>query len=255
MNNSTPGMNELLVDYLDGTLSTTDKETVEQQLATDTILQQQYDSLLITREAIRQYGLQQKVAGLHQQMMNELQAPVKKMRPANRKLRYALSMAASVILLVGGFILYNFIGQSSEKVYSANHIPFTLSNARDGGTAITPIEEAYNNKDYKEVIRIYDSKEEVSAKGCFLAGASSLEMSNNSKAINYFKKTIEINKAATVSVWNDDAEYFLAMAYIRNRDYDFALDMLNKIQDNPDHLYHEKITGKLIRQVKMLKWR
>jgi negative regulator of sigma E activity len=70
-------MSEKLVQYLDGELSGSEKDDLEKQLVTDRGLQAELESLKLAREAIRSYGLKQQVTGIHQQMMNELQTPVR----------------------------------------------------------------------------------------------------------------------------------------------------------------------------------
>lgn len=255
MDNSTPGMDELLVQYLDGELQGTEKETLEKQLAADATLQQQFDSLLLTRESIRYYGLKEKVAKVHQQMMTEMKAPVKKINPARRMVRYAVSVAASILLLVGGYLAYSFFSLSSDKVYSANYQKFELGTSRDGGTAETASEKAYRAGDYKEVVRIHNAGGNLTAKDEFLCGTAALELNDNTKAITCFNEVLNMNKQANAKALNDEAEYYLSLSYVRNKDYDYALDVMNKIKDDAGHIYNEKITGKLLRQVRLLKWR
>jgi tetratricopeptide (TPR) repeat protein len=256
MDNSTPEMDELLVQYLDGELDSAVKDNLEQQLAADAALQQRFDSLLLTKESIRLYGLKEKVKGLHQEMMQEMNAaPVKKISSPKRTLRYAMSIAASILLVVGGYIAYSFFSLSSDKVFSSNYQPFELSTTRSGDVAETPTEKAYRAGNLPEVVRIHDAGEDRTAKGNFLGGVAALQLNNTGKAITCFNEVINMNKNATTKVLNDEAEYYLALGYIRNKDFDYALDLLQKIKNDPAHIYHEKVTAKLIRQVKMLKWR
>ena len=65
MDNSTPDMSEKLILYLDGELSDSEKSNLEQQLAADKALQDELESLQSTRQAIKLYGLKQKVASVH----------------------------------------------------------------------------------------------------------------------------------------------------------------------------------------------
>lgn len=249
-------MDELLVQYLDGELDSAVKDNLEQQLAADAALQQRFDSLLLTKESIRLYGLKEKVKGLHQEMMQEMNAtPVKKISSSKRTLRYAMSIAASILLLVGGYIAYSFFSLSSDKVFSSNYQQFELNTTRSGDVAETSTEKAYRAGNLPEVVRIHDAGEDPTAKGEFLCGVAALELNNNTKAITCFNEALAINKQSSVKVLNDEAEYYLALGYIRNKDFDYALDLLQKIKNDPAHIYHEKVTAKLIRQVKMLKWR
>jgi predicted negative regulator of RcsB-dependent stress response len=249
-------MSEKLVQYLDGELAGAEKQSIEQYLASDEKLQNEFDSLKETREAIKMYGLQQKVAGIHQQMMQEMQTTVKKMSTARRMIRYSIAVAASVVLIVAGILGYNFYTLSSGKVFASNYHSYELNTARDIDTGlISPVEKAYREKEYSKAAEIYSRGGYITRKETFLAGISFLESGNYTKAIVELKKVVAYNEASANSLFKDEAEYYLALTYIRNKDYDFALDILRSIKENPEHLYHKKITGKLIRQVKMLKWR
>ncbi|MBC7874129.1 MAG: hypothetical protein H7Y01_09050 [Ferruginibacter sp.] len=260
MDNSTPYMSEKLVQYLDGELSQTEKDSVEQQLAADQSLQDELDRLRSTREAVKLYGLQQKVAGIHVQMMDQLQSQEKKIRPAafgsaRKIMRYSIAVAASLLLIVGGYMAYNFVTLSSDKVFASRYRSYGLVTVRDGNTNETPLVKAYREKKYKEVVRIIDTGEDKTTEGKFLGGTAALELNDNEKAITWLKEVLESNKKTGKSVLDDEAEYYLSLGYIRNKDYDYALDLLYKIRANPNHLYNKKVTAKLIRQVKILKWR
>ncbi len=255
MDNSTSDMAEKLVQYLDGELTGAEKENFEQQLSADIILQKQLDSLKSTAAGIQLYGLKNKVSGIHQQMMEEMQSPVRKINPTRKIVRYSMGVAASLVLLIGGYMAYNFFTLSPEKVFASSYHSYQLVTVRDGTTNETPVEKAYLEKNYKEVLRIHDAGEDHSAKAAFLCGAAALEVKDNSKAIKCFNEVLDANKQNLKPVLNDEAEYYLSLGYIRNKDYDYALPLLTKIQDDPNHTYNKKITDKLIRQVKMLKRR
>lgn len=254
MNNSTHNTSELLVQYLDGELTGSEKDNLEKQLQADASLKAELESLQLAREAVRSYGLKEQVAGVHRQMMDELQTPVVKINSTRRIFRFTMAVAASVLLVFLSITAYNFFTLSPNKLFADNYHSFELSTVRDGNTTETLIEKAYKEKNYNEVVSLgskINGIEEVS----FLTAMSYLELNNNAKAIESFKEALVLNPGVKPSLWKDESEYYLALTYIRNKDYDLALDLLNKIQVDPIHLYHNKITNKLIRKVKMLKWR
>jgi tetratricopeptide (TPR) repeat protein len=82
-----------------------------------------------------------------------------------------------------------------------------------------------------------------------------LQLYNYDRCISGLRKIIDKNQETGTRTMNEEAEYYLALAYIANKDFDLALPLLNKMHDNPDHKFHDRISAKLIRQVKMLKWR
>jgi tetratricopeptide (TPR) repeat protein len=254
MDNSTPDMNELLVRYLDGELSGSEKEDLEQRLATDEALQEGLESLKITREAVRGYGLKQQVANAHEQMMEKFQAPVRRISSTRRIIRYSIAVAASVLLVFTGIEAYILFTLSPNKLFSENYHSYELSTTRSGnGAEPKATEKAYKDKKYNDVITLSENSQDIEE--TFLAAMSYLELKNIPGAIEKFKKVIAQNEAAGTGQFRDEAEYYLVLAYISNKDYDPALELMKKIRNDPGHLYYEKISGKLVRNVKMLRWR
>jgi len=256
MDNSTHNTSELLVQYLDGELSGSEKDDLEMQLKVDASLKAELESLQLAREAVGLYGLKQQVSAVHQQMMNELQAPVVKINPARRIVRYSMAIAASVLLIFLSITAYIFFTLSPDKLFADNYHSFELSTTRGGNEAEpTAIEKAYREKNYKEVTDLTTKWSEPDIRDEFLAGISSLELNKSSEAIHFFNGVIKLNETRDKPIYKDETEYYLALSYLKNKDYDLALELMNKIHNDPDHLYHKKITNKLILRVKMLKWR
>jgi predicted negative regulator of RcsB-dependent stress response len=251
MDNSTPEMDETLVRLLDGALSPEERMTVEQQLAGNALLQQQYDSLLATKAAIRHFGLQQQVGAIHSQMMAELNAPVRKISPVRKMIRYTSAIAAGILLLAAGFFAYQYFSLTPEKVFSANYQAYELNTSR-GSTTTSSIEEAYRQKKFEQVIQLRDAGTEPGIKNDFLAGAAALELNNLSLAKQRFTGVIEQNKTANTSVLNDEAEYYLALTQIRQKDFAAAILVLEKIQNDTGHTYYAKVKNGLLNDVRKL---
>lgn len=250
MDNSTHGVNEMLMQYLDGELTGTDREKLEQQLSADVNLRQEYEQLVLAREAIRQYGLQQKVTGIHQQMMEELKAPVRKINPVKRIIRYSMAAAAGVLLIIGGIMVYNFFALSSEKVFAANYRSYETNTLRDENTQeLSTLEKAYAEKKYGEVTNtVFDRP--FGIREIFLKAMAFMELGNTEKAIEHYK--LVIMEAPATNLLKEEAEYYLMLAYIRHKEYSMALQQMDDIRKKPGHLYYNKITPALIRQVKAL---
>lgn len=253
MDNATPYSPEVLVQYLDGELQGADKAKLEEILSSNAQLQEQLEDLQATREAVRVYGMQQQVSAIHQQMMEEMAPPVRSISPVRRILRYSVAAAASIVLIAGIFFAYTFYNLSANRIFNNNYKNFELNDLRGSGTAQTEIETAYRANDYKKVTQLAAGSTEAEAQ--FLAGNAWVQMDNFPKAIEAFNKVIALEQPGSKTTWKDQAEYDLALAYIRNRDYDQSLELLHKIQNDPAHLYHDQVSNALIRQVKLLKWR
>jgi tetratricopeptide (TPR) repeat protein len=252
MNNSTNNMSEKLLQYLDGELSGSDKADLEKKLTADKSLQDELENLKLAREAVRSYGLKQEVAGVHQQVMQELQAPAREIGATRRIIRYSMSVAASLLIIFMGITAYNYFSLSADKLFKENYQSYELSTARGGAEDISAVEKAYREKKFSDAVAIVFERPFI-IKEDFLRAMSYTELGNNEKAISSYKEVIAKNKAAGTEVLVEETEYYLALTYVRNKEYDHAIGLLNKIHDSPSHLYHEKITGKLINKVKRLR--
>jgi hypothetical protein len=252
MDNSTSNENNFLVRYLDNELSPGEREEMEKRIAADESLRRELEDLRIAREALVQYGLRARVADIHGSMMKELKVPVRRMSTTRRAVRYGMSIAAGVILLVGAFMAYNFFTLSADGFYLSHYRAYEVGTTRSAG-ADENIQNAYRDKKYNEVIGIYRTRDSSSTTG-FLAAMSFLQVNDIQSAIGVLERlssgTGEENKQ-----FMEEAEFYLALAYVKNRDFDLALPLLEKIHDQPTHLYHEKVSSKMVRKVKMLKWR
>ncbi|HET9744688.1 MAG TPA: tetratricopeptide repeat protein [Chitinophagaceae bacterium] len=244
-----------LMRYIDDEMLPGEKAEFEKRLAVDAVLQNDLRSLQLTREAVKQYGLKEKVGGIHRQMMKELATgtPVKPISQARRIVRYVVAIAASVLLIFMLIEGYKFYALSPEKLYAQNYTAYELTTTRDGMDSLTAIEKAYRQKNYSEVIKL-NAGSVVSIKEIFLTGMAYLETKDYSRAISSFQIVItDIKDHKTVI--KDAAEYYLALAYLQNSDYDQAIELMNAIRNNSSHLYKAKFNGKYINRVKRLKWR
>jgi tetratricopeptide (TPR) repeat protein len=256
MDNSTQYDDELM-RYIDGEMTESEKIDFEKQLAADRSLKQALGDLQLAKDAVRSYGLKEKVSGIHREMMKELktEAPVRHISNVRRIIRLSIAVAASVLLIFVCIEVYNFYSLSSEKLFAENYTAYELTTTRsENDSAGSKIEKAYREKNYGEVIKL-NTNSVLSIKDVFLTGMSYLETNDLSKAISNFQVVIADLKDQKSSVMKEAAEYYLALAYLKNNDYDQAIELMAAIHDNSSHLYKTKFSQKYIDKVKRLKWR
>ena len=105
-----------------------------------------------------------------------------------------------------------------------------------------------------EVIKL-NANSVLSVKDIFLTGISYLETNDPSRAISNFQVVIADVKDDKNSMLKDGTEYYLALAYLKNNDYDQAIELMNAIHDKLISQYKSKFSRKYINKVKRLKWR
>jgi len=249
MDNSTHNMSEKLVQYLDGELSGTERVSMQQAIALDSTIHAEYNSLLATREAIRLAGLHNMVAAVRQAMTQE-RVPVRQLTSQRRIFRFSIVAAASVIIIAGSIMAYNYFSLTPGKVFSSHYQSYQLTTLRDNNSKEqSAIEKAYRNKDYQTAIAEFNKATPASTdKEVFLAGMSFMETGKYEEARQQY---IKITQQDLIP----ERDYYLALDYIQLKDYDNALQLLNKIYSDPSHVYHEKVSAKFLRQVRILKKR
>jgi tetratricopeptide (TPR) repeat protein len=185
---------------------------------------------------------------------NENEITVNKTSKLRRIIRYSVAAAATIFLIIIFIEGCKFYKLSSQKLYAENYTPYELTATSSADSSISKIGQAYREKKYGAVISL-NKISVLSINDVFLTGVSFLETNDYSRAISNFQLVMaDVNDDKTPSL-QDTAEYYLALAYLRNNDYDQAIELMNAIHNNSSHPYKEKFSRKYINRVKRLKWR
>src|SRR5215204_105939 len=114
---------------------------------------------------------------------------VKSIRNVRRIIRYAIAIAASILLIFVVIEGYKFYNLSPEKLYVENYTPYELTTVHDDNDSASAIEEAYKEKNYKEVISL-NRLSVLSIYDVFLTGMAFLETKDYSRAVRSFQVVI-----------------------------------------------------------------
>jgi len=186
-------------------------------------------------------------------MEKESKLTAEKKNKIKRIVRYAVAGVASLLLIFLIIEGYSFYTLSPDKLYTEKYKHYEITITRDGSDTVTAIEKAYKEKNYAEVINL-NKLSVLSVHDIFLTGMAYLETKDYSRAVRSFQVVIsEVKDNKTVL--KGVAEYYLALAYLQDRDYDQAIELMNAIHNNSSHPYKAKFSRRYINQVKRLKWR
>ncbi|HYE56648.1 MAG TPA: hypothetical protein VD996_17490 [Chitinophagaceae bacterium] len=245
---------ETLIRYLDNELEPDDRLYVEAQLLSDPALRGELDKLQLAKQAIRQYGRKQHVATIHRQMMQELRKP-KATRV--RWMRTSLRIAAILVvaLLVAGIVQYTQL--DAGRLYNSQYETYTLGVTRNGEAVISGIEDLYRKGRMAEVIAAYENKSLTPLPSDhFLAGQAYLAGNDPQHATKAFEKQLAVNNTLPYfKPYQDDTEYYLALAYLKADQVSKALPLFRRIRENPSHAYHKEVSGWYLRKLEWLQWK
>jgi tetratricopeptide (TPR) repeat protein len=234
---------ELLMKYLDNELSASERAALEEHLKEDEQLRERLESLRLAKESGRYNELQNKVSNVRPQMGRN----TKKVSP-NRGWLYGLAAVCLLAVIIGiGIFLRTSL--SADKVYEEAYVQYSLDRSRSQKQEYTPLENAYQGQNYTEVIHL-SQQGKHSVKEALLTGISYLNVNQPEKAMPYFE---QIRQDSVDTSYRQDGEFYLGLAFLKAKQYDKSLELLRKIQSNPNHLYHPLVSEKVIHDIEKLR--
>lgn len=254
--NSTDDITEMLIRYMDKELSSDEIPAVEKLLQEDADTNERYQLLLAAKQAIRSQGLKRRVSNLQNEYLQN-NASIKQGKTKLIRLSFTKTItriAAVFILAIAGYGIYEYNTTSYESVFNNNFSNYDLPVNRSANT-ITSIDSLYNLAKYSAVIAALQTKPQKDQQDYFIEAQSYLHLNNTEKAIEDFKAVQNLNENSTEKYFEDETDYYLALAYIKSGNVEEGKNELNKIMSDKTHLYYnqaKKISGL---KLEILKWK
>lgn len=238
--NTTPEMNEIILQYLDGLMSETEKQDFEARLQAEPALAGELENARLGISAIQQYGIYKQVVGMHQDMMSELQQAGKLVSLKKRSpFRIAFRLAAAVLFLLAGFTIYQYATLSPTRLFNDQYTSFQPGTLRSGDKG-SAIETAYRSGNMQAVLS-FEKEPNLSVRDHFFIGQAALQLKDADKAITQFNLAAEKNKANMSFTYQPDIEYYLALSYLAKGQTSKARDLFQTIRNNPQHPYNKAV--------------
>lgn len=249
---------EQLIRFIDGDLGSDEIATLEAELAADPARQEELDNLKNTRMAVSRLGLQLQVASIHSEMMKELKDTekdtIRQIAPIRKITQYTLRIAVGLFLLIVAGGVYQYFTISPDKLFNEKYAAFSVGTQR-GNTQQSPIELQYAQKKYDQAIASFEAIQNPAVKDHFYAGLAYLSVNNLDKAVQNLSAVLTKNASFNTTEFQDDTEYYLALSYLKQQDYDKALPLFEKINADKLHLYHDKVGSWFLQEVKIARFK
>ncbi|RYY64927.1 MAG: hypothetical protein EOO12_08345 [Chitinophagaceae bacterium] len=238
---------ELLVRYLDGELNAGERSSLEGRLQQEAALREGLENLQLATRALHWGALQQQVAAARTQHEPAATTPATIRRMP--WLRYSLAAAAMLFLVwIGTRFMTPAAGP--ETLYAQHFVEWEPTRLRGADTApgqSTP----YLAGNYRQVVNALLQAHRMRGtyavpKDQYLRGAlAAMHLEEWSTALAFLA---ELDS----SPYSDDADYYKALVFLRVTRYGDALALLEKIRNNPAHLYHRQVDDSFIRSARRL---
>ena len=228
----------LLIDYLDKTLSPEEGVQVDSLIRNDKQVAEEWEYLKMAVEAVELDAIRGQVLNVRQSFHIHASPVVKSSGGVVRSLyKTGLRIAAILILLLGISLFYKYNTVNNTSVYHQYFADYTLNTSR-GENSSNAMDEAYRNQNWDGVMAAFNQESFKTNKAYFLAGMAALKLEKYPEAVSHFEFILNANTRSGDKYFQDDAEYYLALAYLMDNQTDKGVSLLNKIRVNKNHLYY-----------------
>jgi tetratricopeptide (TPR) repeat protein len=260
---------ELVDKAFEGKLHATDKVDYQEKLDNDPDFAALVRDMTLMREALRHKALKENFAALKDlektlppvelSEKTDEHLPTEYNHPGILKRINGWAAAASVLLLLAtGTYLFTTINKTdADQIYEQHFQPYPNLETERSLLQSGPDRLAHNNPE-KSAYAFYDAKNYEAAipafqlllqlkndpKDYFFLGNAYLANGNITEAIDTFRKLLELP-----SDFKDRANWYLALAYLKNDNSDLAQSTLKDLSKNAQALSYKEKAAQLLKEL------
>ena len=231
-----------------GTLSESEEQSLRTEIETNSELKAEFNLRKVEHEAMNLL-VEDDLRSNFEIWENEkdVKKPIKTKVISLKRLIIPISLAASFLLIIGFFIIQS--NDYSNELLAARYYTPDFSTLRSIGDedpdAFVNVENILKNKivdrypELEQALKNIPTQNLNYTKGQFYLGHLYYDQNNNSKAISAFDKALENTEL------KDDAQWFKALALLKNGITEEAKTILSEIGNNPNHKHVTRAKGVL----------
>jgi tetratricopeptide (TPR) repeat protein len=253
-------INQLLDNYVQGKLT---RENVIALLKEQGVSDAGYetDLHLAAVAAIQRNSVRLQVQNVHQRFLQSSQkadntppAGKAKVLSLMQAAKWMLRVAAVALIVSASWFAYTYFTTSSSSLYAGIYQQYDVNTDRASFDEIVQhnMVKQFKEKNYTAVIKTYRDLVVTNNREKFLTAIAYQETGNSAQAIDLLKQILQYNQEQKNRLYNDEAEFYLALNYLKLKNAEEAVPLFQKIYDDRNHTYHERISKAALRKLKWL---
>jgi tetratricopeptide (TPR) repeat protein len=209
-------------------------------------------------KAVQRYSVLTQVSNIHKEYAkaagNNTTGDTAVIRPLTRKpVKWIMGIAASVLLTIGCWFIYQYTTTSSAALYSEIYQPYNVNTDRSitEVTAHTMVED-FKLNNYAAVIKTFSTLTASTNREKFLTAYAYHETGDYKNSLTLLLQILEYNKQNNSKLYNDEAEFYAGLCHLKLKEPEAALVFFKAIKQNPNHTFNERISKWAITRIKWL---
>jgi hypothetical protein len=249
-----------LLEYLDGALDSEERQKLEQEMKANPSLRERVSLLQFAVRSIKSKGYETAVKEIQHDFLKQrienkkfTSISTPKLENKVRPLQFWAGIAASVALL--GTLAYGvFLAQKDgNQLYEANYLSYEITVDRGVAARENQLESLYLKGDFKNMFQAIEGEPlgAFNSKELLLLGAAALELDQPSEALHYLQALDTTNARNETDNFQDEADFYIALAYLKQEAYADALRRIEKISEDDRHKYRSSFSWAEILSIRL----
>lgn len=249
---------EKIESFVNDSLTMEEKKTFQREVEENPELSEMVSKFIFTRDIIRLANIRKEVSMVHHKFMQEDYQASKQEKPKKSLIKILfgslpMSIAASVILVLGCWSIYQLTTLNAEDLIAENQIDYTSSTFRGSVSNLGNVRGLYRNGEYEQVLQVLQKEFSPNAEMIFLKAMANFKMKNYKNALIDFQQLRTANTKTAEPSFVHELAYYEALSLIGNHDYEQAIKNLEGIKNDPNNPYRAGISAWQLFKLNLMK--
>jgi len=168
--------------------------------------------------------------------------------------RFWLSAAAILIVVPALIVMFLYATNSPDRLFASQYHTYRLNVDRTSSPSNKELLVSnYQDGKYNEVITQFESLTSKSVGDKMIAAFAYMELNNYKAAIPLFNAVISNNIVTRENLYQDEAEYYLALSYLKAKQIEQSYQLFSKIYSDTEHTFNGRLNKWFIMRLKWLR--
>jgi hypothetical protein len=208
--------------------------------------------------AIQRNAVLSQVSGVHQSFLEKRNGFTADDHPdgtlVKRSLKFWWSAAAVLIIAPALFFMFIYITNSPQRLFASQYQTYRINVDRTSGLVNNePLARHYQDGKYSEAIRHFQALTSQGVRDKMIAAFAYMELNDYKAAVPLFDAVIRNNAATGQKLYQDEAEYYLALSYLKTKQVEQSYQLFNKIYVDGEHTFNGRVDKWFMMRLKWLR--